>query len=84
SAFDVDHAKTIFEHGIDAIKPDNLQILFSYANRSKNKTSAERVSFTRQKDHIITTIESHRFNNPLSTIERKTLIRTLNILEMIY
>ncbi|MGL5719522.1 MAG: hypothetical protein ACRCYP_01825, partial [Alphaproteobacteria bacterium] len=54
SVFDVDHAKTIYEHGAKAIHPDNLQILFAYVNRSKNKDSSIRMALSVQIAHIET------------------------------
>ncbi|MCL1038272.1 hypothetical protein L2750_14120 [Shewanella submarina] len=54
SIFHVDHAMSIKEVGVDAITPDNLQILVKGLNTSKNVASWERLNFEAQHNHITT------------------------------
>ncbi|EGR0760795.1 hypothetical protein ETS21_17975 [Vibrio parahaemolyticus] len=50
--FDVDHAKSIHEHGIDAIHPDNLNIMLFRANRKKSSKSHSRYTWERQEEVV--------------------------------
>ncbi|GAM56742.1 phage protein [Vibrio ishigakensis] len=54
--FDVDHAKSIREHGVDAIKPDNLNIMMFRANRKKSWKSEARYTWERQVEVIWSSI----------------------------
>ena len=47
--FDVDHAQSIKEHGLSAIKPSNLQILPQRTNRVKSSHSELRQSWSEQE-----------------------------------
>lgn len=52
SFFNVDHAKSLDEHGAKAHNPDNMQIMVAHINKSKNNSSWERFSWEQQEKHI--------------------------------
>ncbi|EGR0316195.1 hypothetical protein FL840_23635 [Vibrio parahaemolyticus] len=50
--FEVDHAKTIHEHGCQAIDYRNLQIVTKTMNEAWGKKSHPRMTFEQQADHL--------------------------------
>lgn len=63
--FEVDHVNSIFEHGVLAIHPDNLQIITNYENKEKGPTSGTQFGFTYQKMKIIEALYNHDINHEL-------------------
>ncbi|GAL19055.1 hypothetical protein JCM19235_2478 [Vibrio maritimus] len=79
--FDVDHAKSIREHGIEAIHPDNLNIMLFRANRKKSFKSQERYSWERQEEVIWASL---RAVTELSTDEERVVRALVGQLKALY
>lgn len=77
----MDHAESVFSHGVVAINPDNLQILENGLNRFKNWRSHRRFTMIEQVDHIRITVV--RRSDPLAAEERQRLELALNMLSLI-
>lgn len=84
AVFDVDHARSIKENGIEAIHPDNLHIINKTANRKKSSKSIDRPRFDCQKEHIFNTINCIRYCEPLTADEDRWVEYQLRRLAMIY
>lgn len=82
SIFHVDHSQSVSEFGIDAIIPNNLQLLSEKANLIKSGDSWDRFNWENQVRHIKITVESALVNVPTEVGETIELI--LKNLENIY
>ncbi|WP_394133064.1 hypothetical protein [Shewanella maritima] len=79
--FDVDHANSIAEHGIDAIHPDNLNIMLFRANRKKSYKSAPRYTWDRQQEVIWSSIKAVK---QLASDEELVVSQLLTQLKALY
>lgn len=79
--FDVDHAKSIREHGVNAITPDNLNIMMFRANRKKSWKSQARYSWERQVEVIWSSISAVTV---LSEDQKRVVLALINQLKALY
>lgn len=79
--FDVDHAKSIREHGVDAIKPDNLNIMMFRANRKKSWKSEARYTWERQVEVIWSSIAAVTV---LNEDQKRVVLALINQLKALY
>lgn len=81
--FDVDHANTIHEHGIDAIDYRNLQLLSPRVNQSKNKESLPKMDWNVQVQKIKSVLDANYYR-PLSKEQNKRIDMILAQFKLFY
>ncbi|USE39523.1 hypothetical protein [Endozoicomonas sp. SCSIO W0465] len=84
SLFAFEHAKTIKEHGSNAIHPDNIQLMVQRENSVKNGTSMKRMSWEEQVEEIEFYMSRTRYNldDSQKMIINKLIIQLKSVYEL--